>query len=565
MAYLREETDTPIKDYTVKDALETQADLLGGHDFLYYGPDETELTFSETNARANAIANSLIPAGIEKGDKVSVMVREPLAAALSMFGINKAGAVYAPINFEYKGDVLKYQINDTAPEVLVIDDQYLDRLAAIWDELDTPPELVINETSTGGDLGVVSPEPERIGTFADILEGSTENPEVTVEWDDEAGIVYTSGTTGRPKGVVIPHRWIFGNYNSDILMNTEDVTHCVLPFYHVGAAYWVTTSALAAGSSVALWDRFSRSQFWDRINRYEATKVTLVSVMVPWLMNLPEKETDNHNTLNKVVLNPLPGNYEEIAERFGFDFIINAFGQTESGNPLLGLIHAAKGDAATPADLKRGLTGQDLINRVNQYSIDVVDSIGEERYLGRPKDDIVEVAVLNERDEKVPPGEVGELAIRSKEPGMLLKEYYGKPEQTVDAFRNLWFHTGDAVYRDEDDNYFFVDRIGSVIRRRGENISSIQIQDAVNGLDAVQQAAVFPVPAEEGGEDEIGVAAIVEDNSLSTDELLEQLAPRLPEFMLPDRVWFVDEIPSTETNKMEKYKLQQQLLGESRR
>ena len=159
--------------------------------------------------------------------------------------------------------------------------------------------------------------------------------------------------------------------------------------------------------------------------------------------------------------------------------------------------------------------------------------------------------------------DLGEVAVRPKEPGLLLEEYYNKPERTVEATRNLWFHTGDAAYRDEDGNFYFVDRKGDVIRRRGENISSVQIQDEVNAHEAVDQAAAFPVDAPEGGEDQIAVA-VESEAALESDDLAAFLDGRLPEFMQPDHYVFVDEIPTTETNKMEKYQLRQSFAEEQR-
>jgi crotonobetaine/carnitine-CoA ligase len=177
--------------------------------------------------------------------------------------------------------------------------------------------------------------------------------------------------------------------------------------------------------------------------------------------------------------------------------------------------------------------------------------------MGARRADIVELAILDDRDSERPPGEVGELAVRPKLPEVLLESYYEKPERTLEEFSNLWFHTGDMAYRDEDGNYYFVDRKGDVIRRRGENISTMQIQDAVNEHDAIVEAAAFPLPAEEeNGEDEIGLAATVDaGDRLSEAELRSFLEDRLPSFMHPDHMFFVDAIPTTETNKREKYKL----------
>jgi crotonobetaine/carnitine-CoA ligase len=559
MEYTTKYDDRPAKYQTISSVLENRAEVLGDSPFMYYGHDGSEMSFSEVNEAANTVANSLLERGLNPQQKVSVMVRNPYETAVMMFGINKAGGVYAPINFEYKGSALSYQLNDTDPEVLFIEDQYVERLNAIQDDLESEFEVVVYETDAES-------EPLE-GSFASaryraLRDGSTSNPDVEISWADEVSIVYTSGTTGMPKGVVIPYRWIFSNYTTYPILNNDDLVHNHLPWYHIGAVYFLAVSALTAGAEMAIWDRFSPNDFWDRIEQYQASTTVLVSVMMSWLMDQPERDNDHHNPLNKVLVLPLPDYYDDLAQRFGLDFVSVGFGQTESGFPLWGLINAAQGEHATPDSIRRGMTPDELIPTVRNHGWTVVDELPGDRYLGRPRSGVMEVTVLDDEDEELPPGEVGELAVRPKQPGVLMKEYYGKPERTVEAFSNLWFHTGDAVYRDEEDNYFFVDRIGDVIRRRGENISSIQIQEVIGEVDQVEQNAVFPVPAPEGGEDEIAAAILLaEDETLSEDELLAYLEDGLPEFMVPRYIYYVDDIPTTQTGKMQKYKLEERLFN----
>ncbi|WP_159898538.1 AMP-binding protein [Salinirussus salinus] len=551
--------DEPLHQQTMNSVLENRAEQIGSEPFIQYGPEERTVTFAEMNDVANAIGNGLVDAGIRHEEKVSVMMRHPLETLFAMFGIHKAGGVYSPINFEYKGDALSYQLNDTDPEVLFIEDRYIERLNHIVDDLESLPTVVIHDTTS--EEASLNSDFEQL-SFSDLKNAATDNPGVETSWSDEASIVYTSGTTGRPKGVVLPHRWIFANYTLFFgqTLNEDDVVHTSLPLYHVGGVYADITSALVSGSEVALWDRFSPHDFWDRIDKYGATKTILLSVMMPWLMKQPEKPDDHENPLKMVHMQPLPDNYDELAERFGFDIVTAGFGQTESGNPLAGLIHASKD--ATPTDLLEGTHPDEIIQTAEDLGVPVVDDLSEDRYMGQEVF-FMEAEVLDENDEALPPGEVGELAFRPKQAGILLKEYYNKPEKTVNAWRNLWFHTGDAAYKDEDGNFYFVDRIGDVIRRRGENISSMQIQDTLNAHDKVGQAAVFPVPAPEGGEDQIGAAIEPADpDDFSKADLTPHLDENLPDFMHPDELLVVDELPTTETNKIEKYKLRQQITGD---
>lgn len=194
-------------------------------------------------------------------------------------------------------------------------------------------------------------------------------------------------------------------------------------------------------------------------------------------------------------------------------------------------------------------------------NLPVVESVNEEHYIDCVREDIVEVAALDEHDREVETGEVGELCIRPKQPGLLLERYHAKPERTAEAMSNLWFHTGDAAYRDEDGHFYFVDRLGDVIRRRGENITSMQIQDAVASHEAVEAGAVFPIPAPEGGKDQIGLAVEPRgDESVTKAMITSHLEGQIPSFMHPDETFIVDEITTTETNKMRKVELRERLL-----
>ncbi|WP_254538383.1 AMP-binding protein [Halomarina litorea] len=555
--------EEPLRELTVTDLLRNRAEKIGDRTAVTYGPEDRAYSFSELNDVANAIANSLIEMGIEKQQKVSVMARNPLSSVLAMVGINKAGMVYSPINFEYKGEALSYQLNDTGPEVLIVEDQYVGRLNEVVDSLEDAPTVVVIDTGTES---ATLPSNLSGPTFDKLQSGDRSEPGVDVSWHDEASIVYTSGTTGMPKGVVLPYRWIFENYTlfRQQLLSDDDVVHTSLPMYHVGGVYFDLHTGWVSGASTVLWDRFSPNDFWDRIDRYEATTVTLVSVMATWLSKHGGRDTPN--TLNKVHMQPLPDDYRTVAERFGFDFVTVGFGQTESGLPIAGAIHAAQGRDATPEDVRRGMTPNEIVDSVRDVGVPVLDEAPAERYMGEPIDPIVDVAIVDDHDEPVPAEAAGELVIRPKVAEITLKEYYGKPERTVEAFSNLWFHTGDTAYVDSEGNYCYLDRRGDIIRRRGENISSLQVQEITNKNSKVEKTAAYPVPAHEGGEDEVAISVeVVDGERLTESDLRAFLSGEMPEFMRPKYIQFVDDIPTTKTNKMEKYKLQQDFndqLGE---
>lgn len=550
----------PVRELTLDETLENRAQELADRPFLIYGHEDRTLTYSEVNDTANRIGNGLLDLGIERGDHVAPMFQDSLRSALMVFGCAKIGAVYAPINFEYKGNALSYQIDDIGPDLLLVEDAFIDRLNAVTDEIESRPRTVVHETD--GEAEPLDEVFER-HSFDDLLASRNETPPVDVHWNDTAWIIYTSGTTGDPKGVMLPHRWVLFNHNSMSarMLDPDDVIHNWMPLHHVGGASADMCSGLLAGATVVMWDRFSRSNFWDRVERYGVTRVTLVSSVINWLMNEPEDQDDYRNTINKAHLQPLPTNYREIAERFGFDIVGAAFGQTESGIPISGTIHAVQGERATPSELQRGTSAAEVVERLRAMNSPVVEDVPGDGYLGKPRNELFEVTVLDTHDEQLPPGEAGHLAVRSKFPGTLFQEYYEKPEKTVEDTRNLWFHTGDAAYYDADGNFYYVDRVGDFIRRRGENISSQQVEDILNTHPSIDNVAVFAVPSDEGDEDEVAAAIeLVGEAQLEENQLRAFAGERMADFMVPRFVWFVDELPTTQTNKIQKSKLREELF-----
>jgi crotonobetaine/carnitine-CoA ligase len=556
--------DQLLRYQTTDQILENRAKHLGDETYIQYEPGGENVTFAELNEGANRIGNSVRNRGIRSGDPVSVMLRNPLQTVFALAGINKAGAVFSPINFEYKGEVLEYQLNDTDPDLLIIEDQYVERLNAIRPQLDSLPELVVYESSSDGE----TPDNEFTSSmFDDVSSGDSSSPDVTVSWDDPAAIIYTSGTTGRPKGVVHSHRLIYDNFLQPklALIDRSDVIHCALPMYHVSGAYMDFLGSLTTGAGLALWDRFTPNEFWDRVDKYDATMTTLMSVMIPWLSESEPAENDRNNTLYKVRMAPVPDNYQDLADRYGFDIVATSYSSTEIGCAVLGLFHAAQGDTATPDRYKVGRSTEAVIEVSEQIGMPVVeDPPGDQHmYAGKAMDRVVELSVRYEDDEAAERGEIAELCLRPTSAEALFQRYYGKPERTVEAFRNLWFHTGDAGYVDEDGHCYFAGRMRGIIRRRGENVSAMQVEEIVGSLDVIAEVAAFPEPAEKGGEDVVAVAVTRAEGLSEADfakaDLLSALEPKMPDFMRPDDVYFVGDMPTTGTGKIAKSELVDQL------
>ena len=327
-----------------------------------------------------------------------------------------------------------------------------------------------------------------------------------------ACICYTSGTTGASKGVLMP----WGRLWPDPLfidMTGEDIFYCPFPVFHVSAL-----SPLAwfgfPGGQVVLRESFKTQFFWDDVRTFDCTVAALIPAMMNWLLDQPPRPEDADNRLRYVAGAPVVPRIEEFKARFGVKMRTN-FGTTEVGVPLY---------AGPDVSADRASTGKWVTPGY-------------------------EVRVADEYDYAVPRGEAGELLVRTSQPWRMMAGYFEMPEKTAEAWRNGWFHTGDAVVEDENGRYHFVDRIKDSMRRRGENISSMDVEAYVHEHPAVSESAAIGVPAEYG-EDEVKVCVVLHDDEGVTHvELYDFLAARMPTFMLPRYIEFVVDPERTEAMK----------------
>lgn len=549
--------------------LERWAEANGDKIFIYYGEENQSISYQTFNQLANALANNLIKKGIKKGDRISLFLRNPLVTTIAMFGIWKAGAVYCPINFNYKGRLLSYQINDTQPSMFITERQMVPLLNDIHSEL-FPFSVVVYDPNKGDhDYKPELEDMELNGKFSsvsfdDMVSGDTTNPEVILKYYDNANIIYTSGTTGNAKGVVQSYRWIHGyTYMFRVFNKQEDIIYNDLPMYHVGGAFALVGRGAFLGCTVAIWDKFSSNDFWKRIEVSKASNAILLDIMIPWLMNKDPTESDHVNTLTRVHMQPLPKYHHEVAKRFGINFVSAGYGQTEAGVGFVGIIDELEEGQGTPKDMFKGFTRKETIKIADELGISVQKGNQDlaKGYMGKATT-FYEAAVVNDYDEKCEPNETGQLVLRSRYPHIQLNEYFNTPRATVNAFKNLWFHTGDAGYKDEQENYYFVDRMKDVIRHKGENISSYQVEDMVNQHKDVNVCAAFPVIALQGDEDDIVVYAVANSDALQVEDLKKWTQETMPKFMWPKYIKLVSELPRTPTNKIEKYKLKEMFQAE---
>jgi carnitine-CoA ligase len=541
--------------------------------FIYYGEEDRHISYLEFNRLANCLANNFLSMDIRKGDRVCLFLFNPLVTVLSMFALWKIGAVFCPINFAYKGHLLAYQIQDTGPKLLITESGREPILNQIQSEIGPLPILIHRPRKGDHDFKAenenlrLDPAFRQI-SFDEFLVGEESDPKTDLNYWDTANIIYTSGTTGLPKGVLQSFRWLQNYcYYGVKLLHPDDVVYCDLPLYHVGGAFALVGRGAWRGCTVAIWDRFSGSNFWNRIKVSQASYTLLLDVMMPWLLQAEKSPKDRENSLRRAHMQPLPEYHYRFSERFGIDFVNVGYGATEIGYVCAGMIDESLNEEWTPEELRKGYSREEMIRVSKDLGMPVVPGNAriKKGYMGKSCL-FHELSIVNERDEELPPGEYGQIALRSRLPYVLLNEYLNKPDVTLEAFRNLWFHTGDIAYRDEEGMIYFVDRRGGFIRVRGENVSSFQVEDVLNSHPKIAVSAVFPVKAEVGLEDDV-IAYVVPaaGQELREAELRSWIQSEMPKYMWPKHIRFIDALPQTASHKVEKYRLKEMFLSEGKK
>ena len=563
-------TDEP----TVVHRFDTLARAQPDRPFLFYGEDERRFTYREFDRLTNRVANSLAVLGIGQGDRVAVLSTNGLVSAVSMFAAWKAGALYCPINYRFVGDLLAYVIDDLAPVVLIADRHLVPALNDCRRKLTTGvPRAIVHapardEADFDAQTEQALPHAEfRSMLFSELRAAGATRPGTTVKTGDLCSIVYTSGTTGNPKGVIHPHGWLraFGIALA-AMTHRDDVLYCDLPLYHIGGAYANLVRAAWAGASIAVWNRFSPADFWRRIHASGASITLLLDVMNDWLMQQPEHPGDRENPIVRAHVQPLPANHQALAQRFGFDFLAVGYGSTELGLGATGLIDELGDAPGTPAHLWKGYGKQEIRDIVRAMAGEHAILDGSrpvpDGFMGRTAG-VYEPAVVDRDGKPVPAGEPGRLTMRPVQSGILFQGYLNKPEATAASIKDGRFHSSDIVAADENGALYFKDREQGFIRVRGENVAATQVEALLNGHPGVSHCAVVGVPASEGSEDDIGAFIVPERTaSLSAREVREWARTALPKFMRPRHLRIVDALPVTQTMKVEKYKLKEQLVRE---
>ncbi len=476
---------------------------------------ERALSYRALNEEALRLAGGFAALGVARQDRVLVMLDNHLDFVACWIGLGLAARVEVPVNTAYLGAILTHVVNNCGAKVMVAEGHYLDRIAAVADQLTTLETIVVRGPAPRVDL------PARIALRPySELAGAPAAPEKIDPWD-LVGIMFTSGTTGLSKGVRVTHAHAYGYATPAVYgaCSHDDVVHVSLPLFHIGGQWAGVYNALIAGASAVVTPRFAATKFWDEVREYGCTYTLLLGVMAEFLYRQPPDARDADQPMRRCVMVPVIPALDDFKKRFGMHTVSTAYGSTEASAVILSPVGGA-----------------------------------EPGKVGWLRPDF-EARLVDDHDMDVPQGTAGELIVRAREPWLIMDGYHDMPQATVDAWRNLWFHTGDQMVQDARGMYTFVDRVKDAIRRRGENVSSFEVEREIGAHPAVRECAVVAVRSD-ATEDDIKACIVLDTGArLTGEELVAFLKPRLPYFMIPRYVQFLPELPKTPTEKIRKQPL----------
>jgi crotonobetaine/carnitine-CoA ligase len=490
------------------------------------------ISFRDAESLSNRLAHGLTDLGIGKGDHVLILMPDCIDHLIAWCALSKVGAVDIPVNTAFMGELLRHVVNDSRARTIICDASYLDQLIAVADSTPNLSMVILLNSQHMKSLPAL-PKGLSLADFNDLITDNDAPLSLFATAADPMSIIYTSGTTGPSKGVLVSQghaaQYSHTCQESKELSEGDVYYTSALPLFHVAGRWGGAYSCLQVGASIAVPEKFSVGSYWDDIEKFGATVVFLLGVMASLLYRQPYSSKEANTSLSRVAMVPLIPEYVDFARRFNVR-ISTSYGSTECGAPA---IHP------------------------------MGTSIPDRRTIGKIKTELYEFEILDEHDKPVLAGEAGEICVRPKKPWITMLGYWNQPEATATAWRNLWLHTGDVGMRDFAGNVLFVDRVKDRIRRRGENISSADIEAIIIQHPAILECAVFPVPSDLT-EDEIMAALVLKpDQSIDGSDLHRFLQGRLPDFMVPRYIDFLPTLPKTTTGKIRKQELRQRAVTEN--
>ena len=485
---------------------------------------ERGYSYREMDQRSGELAQGLVNLGITMGDTVLIMLPDTVDFILAWCALSKFGGAEVPVNVHNRGNPLAYLMNDSQAKTIIIDLQFLDRLDSIKSELEHLERIILYDSSdTESDLITRLESQFEVLRFEEVFANEIySGPRPS--YYDLMGVLYTSGTTGPSKGVTTSHAhaYEYAYGVTEMLELTEDDVFCApLPLFHIAGKFATIYASCIAGATAIISGTFSVERFWKDMATYKVTCTFLLGAMANFLYRQPIHKNDKNTSLERVLMVPLIPEVEDFKQRFSCR-VSTTWGGTEMNCPTR--------------------SGFDLANN---------------KTCGRVAEDRYEVMIVDELDREVEVGVAGEALVRSKVPWIITNGYWNHPEWTQKAWRNLWLHTGDMLMRDNEGNLYFVDRSKDAIRRRGENISSMEVEYEINSHPCVLECAVIPIPSEETEEEVMAVLVAKENQTIDPQSLIRYLEPKMAYFMVPRYINIIEAMPKTPTGKIKKFELRE--------
>jgi crotonobetaine/carnitine-CoA ligase len=506
------------EDMSWAELSEEKARQFGDRTFLIY--EETEFSFRQMDENANRMANFLLTLGAGKAKGVAIIMANCPQFLDVYIGSQKLGMYSIPINTSLRGDSLLYILNHSDAEFVFIDEEFLEAYKKIEDKIEKRKTVIVNLSAGAG----ASAPSRGMLNLADAYKQPAQKPNVKYDKNDICFILYTSGTTGLPKGVM----YRYGKTTLKLLSlpayalyRKSDILFTCLPLFHGNALWLCVTQGMHRGCKVVLARKFSASRFWDDIRQYKITAFNTIGAMIPILMKQPPRENDNVNNVRFTLSAACPvDEWEKFEKRFGIK-IYEAYGSVDGG-------------------------GKSIMNLGNA-------PVGS---IGKPAPNTVYRLVDNEGND-VPDGTPGQLIFESKSKKKSV-EYFKNEKAGNDKLKDGWIYTGDLVKRDKNGYLYFVGRNAEFMRIKGENVSAYEVEHTIQKNPSVLEAAVYAVPSELAEDEIMTSVSLVEGHTLKEADLVESLKEDLAKFAVPRFVRIVKEFPKTETQRIIKKELERQ-------
>ena len=505
---------------TISGVLASRASWAPSNPALVFGG--RTFNYRELDDMTTAVGAGLMAMGFQSGDVCAALMTNRPENLVSGYGVCRAGLVRVPVNIAYKGPLLQHVLEHSESKLLFMEAAFAEALLTLPQ---LPPSLKtivcldgLPERLPPGSVELVS--------WEDLLAAGSSAPVFPeVGPGDTGNIGFTSGTTGRSKGVVSPHLqqvMMARETAAAFGVSARDRMYTCMPLFHGMAAVTTCATALYAGATIILSPRFSVSRFWDEVREGDATQFNCLGSIMHMLLSLPPSELDRQHKVERVFSAPAPA---EVLYRFEHRFgvhVIEGYGQTEIKNVLYNPVQGRK--------------------------------IGS---MGLPTASTV-MEVHDEDGNRCAPGEVGEMVYRPRQPNIMMKGYLKEPDKTLAGMKDLWWRTGDLASQDANGFFYFFDRKGDSLRRRGENISSQELEGLLAGFPGVMDVAAVATPSEMG-EDEVMVVLEVQDPAgFDFEALRSHCSKTMPKFMIPRYVRVLPVLPRTPTGKVQKAALRKE-------